>query len=493
MNILLIDVSTDFTDLSPGKGHTMHHPPMGLMYLTSFLKKHLGDRVSVQILDGAITFNPDYSNVVQHIRASNPDVVGLRSLTHTSHQLHMLAKLVKDYKYSIPVVVGGPYASDSSDRILEDKNIDVVCIGEGEKIFLGLISEYLRSSNIRCGGVSGIRYKCNGEMVSTGRKPLISDLDSIPYPDYSMTDINQYSRMHSHTSIFRKYAVLLCSRGCPYSCTYCHQIFGKSIRYRSPQNIVNEMRALREMFDIRDFIITDDAFNVGLKQAKAILRAIIDARLNPRLYFSNGLRGDVCDEEFVALLKEAGTVEVVVAIETASSRLQKIIRKNLRLEKVIDTMGALYRAGIVTNAFFMIGFPSETIGELKETVGFIRDHMDIIHFPYINIVRAYEGSELYKYAQEQHYDKDFLQRHALQGVGTQEASNTEYNFLPRHILQKAKREILIYFMGKGRMHKMLKMQEALFTGEELISKYSTYLGKCIGSLDFLLKICRDHE
>ncbi len=497
VKVLFLDVSNDFTYVAVGEAHNMIHPPLGVMTVAGYMRScFTREQLSVQCID--VAMEGGYDAMMEIVREKNPDVVGLRALSHSNEQFHQTARRLKEWRKDVIVVGGGPYANASPDLIIKDPNFDVVCLAEGEYVMRDLVQLLLdggtiadlgggtaKPSNGAANGadtvsqfspVRGIHYRHQDNVFQNPPMPQIPDLDEVPFPDYGEIDIDSYAGKHAHTCVLRRYAVTMTSRGCPYHCVYCHVLFGKNFRYRSPQNVAQEFLELNQRFGIRDFLITDDIFNIRLGHAKDVLREVIKLKIDPRIYFPNGLRGDIIDEEYLDLMAEAGTVELVYAIEAGSDRIQKLIKKNLKLGRVEKSIVETAKRGIVVNAFFMIGFPSETEEEATQTVDLITRLMEHLHFPYLNIVRAYHGSALYNMAKDLGYDEEFLMKHAMMPYGTQAAIDSELNFLPNSFLKHSRLKVAAEFARMERIQKMLRVQMDKFTWEELVWKYATYFG-----------------
>jgi radical SAM superfamily enzyme YgiQ (UPF0313 family) len=182
------------------------------------------------------------------------------------------------------------------------------------------------------------------------------------------------------------------SRACPYRCIYCHNIFGKSFRARSPQSVVAEMKHLHETYGIRSFEILDDVFNLDRKRVLGICDRIARSGLGITLAFPNGLRGDLLDAEQLEALKRAGTIYIALAIESATDRIQKLIRKRMDLESVGRAIEIARSLHIHTHGFFMIGFPGETLEEMEATVDFLVS--SDLHTFNLFMATPYEGTEL---------------------------------------------------------------------------------------------------
>ncbi len=369
-------------------------PPLGMLYIAAYLRRH-GD-VDVRIIDMAPA-GLAYEDLRDEITSYNPDWLGVSALTFESEGLHRVTEIAKQVRPEIPVVVGGPHPSAYTDKVMEDPNIDYAIIGEGE-----IAAERL-SRALRDGGdvsdIEGLAYRENGSVRVTPRETYIEDLDSLPFPAWDLIDIPAYKKFDRMSrSGVSNYMVLFTTRACPYKCLYCHKMFGKGFRRRSPENVLAEIRKLHDEFGVRDLEIIDDIFNCDLPRAKQIFDMIIKSDMKLLLTFPNGVRGDHMDEEFLAKARQAGVVFMAFAVETATPRLQKMLRKNINLEKIERNIEMARKQGIFCLGFFMLGFPTETREELQATVDFaVRSKL---HAAHLFIVNPYEGTELAKLAEE---------------------------------------------------------------------------------------------
>jgi radical SAM superfamily enzyme YgiQ (UPF0313 family) len=158
------------------------------------------------------------------------------------------------------------------------------------------------------------------------------------------------------------------SRACPWRCSYCHNSYGKQFRERSAAHVLAEIELLVEKHGVKELVFMDDIFNFRPERAKAIAQGIIDKGWKLALTFPNGFRGDILDEELVVLLKKAGMYRCMVAVESASPRLQKVMKKNLKVDKVRSIVDFIAKEGVMVHGAFMLGFPSETEEEMEETI-----------------------------------------------------------------------------------------------------------------------------
>ena len=363
-------------------------PPLGLMYLASYLRRR-GD-LDIKIVD----MEPakiSYETIGKEIQEYRPSWLGINSLTFASDGLHRVAATAKAVQPNLPVVVGGPHPSAYTSQVMLDPNVDYCVIGEGELTVDGL------DQAIRTGGavdqMDGLAWRENGSVRINPRQRYVEDLDAMPFPAWDLIDIPRYRKFVRMSRCgVQDYMPIFTTRACPFKCLYCHQMFGKGFRTRSPENVLAEIRTLYEQHNIREFEIIDDIFNCDLPRAKQIFDLIIESGMKIRFTFPNGIRGDYADEEFFLKARRAGAVFMAFAVETATPRLQKMLLKNINLEKLNRNISLARKHGILCMGFFMLGFPTETREELQATVDFaVRSDL---HAAHLFIVNPYEGTEL---------------------------------------------------------------------------------------------------
>ena len=477
LKILLIDCSSD-SNVTKKRSLEVAIVPIGLMYIATYLKKHLGEQVDIRIENTAL-FNDLQSDVSSVMNEFHPEIVGLRGFTIFKESFKKVAEIVKSFDSVKLVVGGGPDPSSNPVKVLEynQQSLDLVIIGEGEETFLEITKNYLQKKDSK--NINGIALFKDGKIIQNPPREFISDLDTIPFPDYSLIDIDLYGKRRNTVYIRRLHALMFGTRGCPFYCVYCHNLFGHKLRKRSPINIFNEMIILNSKYGIKDFVILDDIFNFDKKNFNDFFDLLIGKRSRFNIYLY-GVRGDILKKDEIEKMVEGGVVWVNYSLETVSPRLQKLIRKNLNVDNLIDNIIHTSRQDIVIGLNFMVGLPTETIEELNETMEALYN-LDGVTFPYFNTVKIFEETPMYDLAVSLGYSKEYLENsqdmvfHDVSQFSTPTISNMQ--------MKGVFMRYLTYIFSKKRMEQSLKVQRKLFNEDEINDQYSVYLQREIVDIE----------
>jgi len=344
-------------------------PPLGVMYLASYLRKYHAGDVETRILDFSIEGNCARA-LERALAGFEPDLIGLSAMTPEEPDLAHFARLFRRRFPRALLVAGGPHANAAPERVLEHCGVDLAVLGEGERTLLALVERLADKRSPE--DLPGLALRREGRTVRNRPVDVIEDVDAIPYPAWDRVPLLDYCSWRvvnpSMSRHHKRFTTLFTSRSCPFGCAYCHNIFGKKYRPRSPENIYGEMRELEARYGIREFHICDDCFNLRPARVMELCDRIVRDRRDYRMAFVSGLRGDILTEEVIRKLRAAGTYQISVGIETASERLQKRIGRNGDLGKLLPLIDCIRREGIITHGFFMFGFPTETREEMEGTV-----------------------------------------------------------------------------------------------------------------------------
>ncbi|MFH1435670.1 MAG: radical SAM protein [Pseudomonadota bacterium] len=408
--------------------------PLGIMYVAACLKRDYGH--DVRIFDMRVN-GFDYARLEEEIRSFSPDIVGISALTSETGSMDKIAACAKKVNHGTPVILGGPHATAYGDQSITSPDIDYGVVGEGE-ITAGRLIERLTAKR-DVDDLKGLVFRRDGNVVNTGRAELVENLDDLPPPAYDLIPIGEYKKFYRFSRTGRgDYMCIFSSRACPYRCIYCHNIFGKKFRARSAESLVSEIRHLYDRYGIREFEILDDIFNFDRKRVLEFCDRVVESGMNITLAFPNGLRGDLLDEEQLRKLKQAGTIYIALAIETASVRMQKVIRKNINIEKVRRNIEIARSLRIHSHGFFMMSLPGETLEEMKMTVDFILSSK--LHTFNLFMAMPFEGTEMGRMAREMGRDvvTDFSQDYYTRKF-------VNLTDVPGDVINEIRRNVLLRF------------------------------------------------
>lgn len=439
--------------------------PIGLGYLAAYLEQN-GHQAT--LLDLAL--ETDWKAAIRRqLEGNHYDLLGVTCMSVQYLGACQAAAYIRKLRPELKIIFGGAHPTNSPKETLADEFVDFVAIGEGEEIIHEVLMAVHGDRNYS--GIEGMAFKRNGEIIVNPPRRKVPNLDDLPFPAYHLLDLDKYFRQEIPGFAPRKRPAMqiFTSRGCPYLCIFCHDIFGKRFRERSPENILKEMRLLYSQYGVREFLVYDDNFTMDVEHAKRVCRLIIHSGMDISMQFPNGIRADRMDEELMELMARAGTHSIAIGIESGNRRVQKLIKKALVLERVHETARWARKYGVTTNGFFMIGFPSETVEEIHDTIRFARDS-DLDHALF-SIATPYPGTELTDLVMRMGYDTHM----DLNNLDIMAPHIRTEHFTYRSIKWYHVKAYLMFYMRPRRIAKLL----ASLTNSEVLIKYARGLNKYI--------------
>lgn len=297
------------------------------------------------------------------IKRENPDVVGLSSNSFTILNTLEVARAVKDISQDIPVVVGGPHATLFPRQTVSYENIDYAVVGEGEMAFPKLLDHLEKPSGLQeLPGVFGIE---EGHVVA-GRPPeMITDLDSLPVIDRTLTPYKKYYTLFAQ----RKPGTLaMTTAGCPYDCTFCYVPLKSTtapFRFRSAKTMVEEVRSCAEL-GIKEIFFYDKVFTLQKKRILEFCRLLREEELD--ITWDIRTRPDLIDRELLHEMKQVGLRRLQMSGESGTQAVLDSTRKGLTLQKIKEGFSMVREAGLVSFGYFILGLPGETKDMMMETI-----------------------------------------------------------------------------------------------------------------------------
>lgn len=331
--------------------------------------------------------NPIWREVEDRIRTFRPDIVGITAMTPKYSSAVNVAKIVKQFDPSVSVVMGGPHPTVLPTETAKNGCVDAVVRGEGEYSFLELENAFENGKVPR--NILGITYKHNNRIVSNPNRPLIEDIDKLPFPARDLV-------LDKESYFAQAFGVMFTSRGCPYSCIFCasNKIWGKRVRFRSPENVVAEIKYVCKIYGTRYFQFEDDTFTLNKKRTERICDLIKQEDLD--IEWCCDTRTDLITDDLLKKMRAAGCTSVNLGIESGNENILKISKKGITLNQTRNAVKLTKKHGLKVTTYFMIGL----LGETKDTI------MDTINFMYelspdmtcLSITTAYPGTELFEMA-----------------------------------------------------------------------------------------------
>ena len=365
--------------------HEVHVLPIGLMYVAAAAQAS-GAVGELRVVESSLDCPTDAA-FVELLDNFKPDVVGIRSIVFFVEELQRLARLTRAH-CGAAIVVGGPIVEAWKQKLFEQvPEIDAAVKGDGERVF----PEMLQGRELAA--TPGVLYRDGARVVENSSAPENKDLDGLPLPAYDLVDLGRYREQLSYAYNHRRQGVLVTSRGCVYSCSFCFRPWD-DMRLRSAAGVVQEIAYLYERYGIRDFYIVDDIFNVHMKRALEVFDRLLAARLAVRLYFVNGLRADIATEQFVDRAIAAGAIWFTYAVESASEEIQRLTRKGLNLAKAQRIIAYTQRQDVVVNITTMYGFPGETPEQAQLTLDWLGELPKASLLPYHFCLRFFPGCDI---------------------------------------------------------------------------------------------------
>ncbi len=387
-NVLPDHLNNSKTD---GKFRVMAFPPLGIQTLAPVLRQHGHE---VRLFD---TCHPEMkeTHIAQAALDEKPDVIALSFLSITTY-LHAksMARHLKSINPTIPIIVGGPFASFNGTKILQDSaDIDCVGGGEGEELF----PDYLKNLD-NPGIVKGLTWRSGEEIIQNPSQPLLRDLDQFPYPDRSSLPIEYIESMPLDVPAvlsLDRFAIMQTSRGCPFDCIYCDipSLAEGKWRSRSPEHVLGEMQELHDQ-GYKSIYLTDDHFLLKKQRIHAICQGIIDRKFDFHWGCEGRVDSQAVIEEFPTMAK-ANCSMLAFGVEAGTEKILARLKKRQNLEQVKHAINEAKKSGIdVAHGFFLVGSPDETEADMLESFRFAaRLKLDTFGF---NRLCVYRGTPLWK-------------------------------------------------------------------------------------------------
>jgi radical SAM superfamily enzyme YgiQ (UPF0313 family) len=345
---------------------------LGLAYIAAFLRKY---DINTKIID--IPLYDLYPNdVIYEIKSDKPKLIGVSiPFQDSASEALEFVKSIREAGYKGHISIGGIYPTFSYDEILSVcPQIDTVVVGEGEITFLELARKVLSDEDWK--NISGIAYRDDGTLRLNDKRPLIDDLDSMPYPERDTLPI---------VILKSGFASMLTSRGCYGRCSFCSvgpffSQFGQKYRQRSVENVIDEIRILYEKYNVRNLFFNDAEFIGGkgknYERAYKLAEELIKSGMD--LHFSIQCRVNDVEQELFTMLKKAGLRRVFLGVESGSQTVLDRFKKDVSVEDNIKALKILNELELYISMGFIMFDPHINYKELSENISFINNAVKLV-------------------------------------------------------------------------------------------------------------------
>lgn len=338
------------------------YPPLGILYLSAYLKRA---GFSVEVFDATFRDPRDFEEAVRRLR---PRIVGVYANVITRDNVFKLARMAKENGVEF-VLCGGPDAPEWSDLYFQN-GVDIIGTNEGEHTLEELIP-WLQSKGMRnLEEVQGIIFSKNGRSYRTAPRPVIQDLDSLPWPDRDVLNMDDYFKAwkskHGETSVS-----LITARGCPFHCAWCSsEVFGHSHRQRSAKDVVDEMLMIKERYKPDIMWISDDVLTINRKWTFEFMEEV--KRRHAQHPYECLTRVDLINYDILKGLKETGCFRIWYGAESGSQQVLDSMKKGTKVEQVREAARITQELGMQAGFFILLGYPEETTADIRLTINFLK-------------------------------------------------------------------------------------------------------------------------
>lgn len=363
-------------------------PPLGMLYIATYLREN---GIDVSIIDEAAQ-GYSLKGTVDWVKKEDPDILGFSTCSSSGRKAALIAERVKKENPNIVTVFGNFYATFNAERVLgKYPFVDVIVRGEGEYTSLELAKCLEKKRDLK--KVLGINFRKNNQIISTPDRPLIKDIDSLPFPDRELLDVEYHNTTAGIVVAPKKFSSFVSSRGCVFQCRFCgcRRLARNLWRSRSVENILEELHLLSSQ-GYKQFLFVDDNFTLNPKRVIKLCQRLKKERVDVE-FFAEG-RVDNCPQDMLQEMERANCKMMYFGIENGTQKVLDYYDKRTTPKQAEDAVKKARKAGIdVIVASFILGAPNETRKEIQNTLNFAQKiQLDI---PQFNILATFPGTDIW--------------------------------------------------------------------------------------------------
>jgi len=339
--------------------------PLQLGALSAFIKqkKHQSKLLPLKIV--SILEKENFSEIKNAVKEFHPDYIGFSCYETAFPWIKKISSYIKKYWPKIKIIAGGYYATLAPEEVITFKAIDIVCRGEGELPLLELFNKPGRTD------IQNLWIKKGNHIYKNQIRPLIENLDELPFPDRDMLDYQAQLDLEKKGERTIK---VMATRGCPYFCTYCSNKYFRELvpnknmylRFRTSKNVIDEIKLLKSKYKFEYVGFHDDNLTLNVKWLKSFAKLY---QKHIGLPFYCATRVEYCTNEILSILKKAGCYLLLIGVESGDEKYRSNMMKRFMTNKAtVEAFRRARRMGLLTWSFTMVGLPKENRRMLAKTI-----------------------------------------------------------------------------------------------------------------------------
>ncbi len=362
------------------------YPPLGILYLSAYLEEK---NIEHDVFDTTFSEREKFN---EYLLDKKPNILAIYINLMTKINVVKTIQFVRSQPtlQHTKIILGGPDVRYNKENLLH-VGANFLVIGEGEETFYELVTAL--HNNQPHQSIAGISFKMeDGTIIINPERSLRKNLDELPIPNRKKINLNAYldtwKKHHGFSSV-----TVSTMRGCPYSCHWCSRgVYGKSYRRRSPQSVVEEMKLVQQQYKPDNIWFVDDVFTVSHKWLEEFTLLVEEQNL--QFNYECITRADRLNEEVIQFLKRSGCFRVWIGAESGSQKIIDLMDRRVDVKVVQQMINAAQKAGIQAGTFIMLGYPTETEKDIKQTLQHLKNSNP--EFFTITITYPIRGTELFE-------------------------------------------------------------------------------------------------
>lgn len=370
MKILFIRCNENLEKINSETNVTGIYPPLAIAYIAAYIKANCSN-VNISFLDAHLNKLTEKKTVF-YFKKNKYDIYFVQAYSLSWHSVLKTAKIIREHTENAFIVVGGPQITAYPQESMETGLFNMGIFGEGEEISAKIVN-FFHTEKIN--SIEGTILNIKGKIITNKPQTLLDDINLLPLPDFDLINNNYFS-----LTVQKPFATMITSRGCCYNCSFCSQIYnGNKIRYRTAENVADEIELYVKKYRVKEIIFFDETFTFDKNRVIDICNEIIKRQL--KFVFNIRTRVDKIDEDIVIALKKAGCTTIHLGIESASDQTLQNMNKGITVKDIKNAVDLCKKTGIVTRGYFILGYPGETKEDMLNTINFSKKlNLDLASF-----------------------------------------------------------------------------------------------------------------